>query len=49
MLCACLEKSKAVAKRSSIRTVFLEILPNYQENISAGVFYLIKAEGLQIY
>ena len=43
--------SEAVIQRCSVKKVFLEISQNSQENICAGVSFLIKlqASGLQLY
>ena len=44
-------KSAAVVQRCSVSKVFLEILPNSQENTSVGVSFLIKLQhsGLRLY
>ena len=43
--------SEAVARRCSVKKVFLEISQNLQENICSRVSFLIKLEdyGLQLY
>ena len=42
---------EVVARRCSIKELFLKILQFFQENTCAGLFFLIKfpLEGLQLY
>ena len=42
-------KAKAVARRCSVKKVFLNISQNLQENTSAGVAFLIRLESVQLY
>ena len=41
-------KIEAVAKKCSVKEVFLEILQNSQENTCATVSFLIKIAGLRL-
>ena len=43
------KEAEAVAKKCSVKKLFLEISQNSQNNTCARVSFLIKLQGLQLY